>query len=118
MEPEKPVSSRQSLVLDLPPSCLQFSRKHPDYFVVGTYNLQKDTVSTESPPDDTPDVDAPTEKKSQSRNGSLLLFKIGAGVDDELYVVSDAIAMANAHANQSTKDLWCRQYPNHLHYSI
>jgi diphthamide biosynthesis protein 7 len=88
MELEKNASSKHSRVLDLPPSCLQFSRKHPDYFIVGTYNLQKESVSTEPPPDDSSDVDTPTEKKSQSRDGSLMLFKIGADIDDELYVVS------------------------------
>jgi hypothetical protein len=34
------IKSLASTVLDLPPSCLEFSPLHPDYFVVGTYNLE------------------------------------------------------------------------------
>lgn len=62
------IQSFQSLILDLPPSCLQFCRRYPRYFVIGTYNLQQErgerTDETEH------------EKRAQNRNGSLLLFYI------------------------------------------
>lgn len=54
----KPLCSK---TLDLPPSCIEFVPGNPEFFVVGTYNLQKD-VDTGSHP--------------QSRTGSLNLVRI------------------------------------------
>lgn len=71
------LASSQSLMLDLPPSCLQFCHKFPSYFVVGTYNLQpKIECNAEVDGESTRD-----EGSIQSRNGSLLVFKLGG---DEL----------------------------------
>lgn len=73
-----------STVLDLPPSCIEFSPKNPEYFVVGTYNLEKEgTTETKNAEEDenNEDEQASKEKKSQSRNGGLILFRIQ---DDEL----------------------------------
>lgn len=64
------LESIQALTLDLPPSCLQFCRKYPSFFVTGTYNLQRE----EGGPGE---VEDSSEKKAQSRNGSLLVFSIG-----------------------------------------
>ena len=36
------INSLKSIGLELPPSCIEFCPAHPDYFVVGTYNLQKE----------------------------------------------------------------------------
>lgn len=66
------VAPKQSLTLDLPPSCLQFCREHPAYFVIGTYNLQRG----ENAADEGPADEASSEKKPQSRNGSLLVFHV------------------------------------------
>ncbi|KJZ72391.1 hypothetical protein HIM_08194 [Hirsutella minnesotensis 3608] len=63
MDVQSATPSKASLTLDLPPSCAQFSPVHRAYFVVGTYNLQND--------DSGPDCG-----KSQSRNGSLVVFKV------------------------------------------
>lgn len=53
-----------AVTLHLPPSCVQLCPAHPDYFVVGTYSLeQSDTVQGEG-------------QTSQSRNGSLVVFKL------------------------------------------
>jgi diphthamide biosynthesis protein 7 len=68
--PEAAIASRLSLTLDLPPSCIQFCPEHPYYFVVGTYNLERDE------PTDTQEDQDPGTKKSQSRNGSLLVYTI------------------------------------------
>jgi diphthamide biosynthesis protein 7 len=65
----------RSLTLDLPPSCVEFCPRTPEYAVVGTYNLEK------------PDGEEPAEdegpKKSQQRNGSLILLHV---TGDEVYV--------------------------------
>lgn len=67
------VSSKVSLTLDLPPSCIQFCPAHPEFFVVGTYNLQKDDTQEAQEEDD---ESAAAAKTPQSRNGSLLVFKL------------------------------------------
>lgn len=71
------LASSLSLLLDSPPSCLQFCHTFPSYFVVGTYNLQPKNESVA-------DVDGELNKDEgsiQSRNGSLLVFKLSG---DEL----------------------------------
>ncbi|KAG0647123.1 WD repeat-containing rrt2 [Hyphodiscus hymeniophilus] len=55
----KAVQPLDSTILDLPPSCIEFIPGFPDFFVVGTYNLQKE-------------VD--TGSLHQSRTGSLNLL--------------------------------------------
>ncbi|OTA65867.1 hypothetical protein K449DRAFT_326610 [Hypoxylon sp. EC38] len=65
----------RSLTLDLPPSCIEFCPGHPDYFVVGTYNLQKQNqadagVATEN------EEEQQTRKAIQTRDGSLVLFRL------------------------------------------
>ena len=77
--PNDPISSIQSIHLDLPPSCLEFCPIHPSYFLVGTYNLQKDDVAAD--PHDEVAEDGETEKeavtaKLQSRNGSIIVFNL------------------------------------------
>ncbi|KAM3547854.1 hypothetical protein ARSEF4850_009765, partial [Beauveria asiatica] len=67
------LKSIHSQTLDLPPSCLQFCRKHPSYFVIGTYNLQSEEGGAAEIVEAEPGV----QKKSQNRNGSLLVFDIG-----------------------------------------
>ncbi|KAK8150978.1 hypothetical protein G3M48_000004 [Beauveria asiatica] len=67
------LKSIHSQTLDLPPSCLQFCRKHPSYFVIGTYNLQSEEGGAAEIVEAEPSV----QKKSQNRNGSLLVFDIG-----------------------------------------
>ncbi|KAI1371019.1 hypothetical protein F4677DRAFT_436932 [Hypoxylon crocopeplum] len=78
---EQNIVPLRSLTLDLPPSCIEFCPSHPDYFVVGTYNLHKE---------DEPDADIPigddeqqTRKHSQTRNGSLVLFKLSGSSEIE-----------------------------------
>lgn len=70
--------------LDLPPSCIEFSQASPEYFVVGTYNLEKDDA--EEPQHDQEndgDDKSKNEVKAQERNGSLILYRLE---NDELYV--------------------------------
>jgi len=79
MDDAKVISSEVSLTLGLPRSCIQFCPAHPDLFVVGTYNLEKNEddaqLSTENGDEDDGDRVAAT-KTPQSRNGSLLVFKV------------------------------------------
>ncbi|GKT48431.1 uncharacterized protein ColSpa_08612 [Colletotrichum spaethianum] len=70
------IASKQSLVLDLPPSCIEFCLSHPEYFVVGTYNLVKD----EEPLDESVNAEPSVAKKTQNRNGSLIVFRLENGV--------------------------------------
>lgn len=78
------ISSRQSLVLDLPPSCIEFCPAHPSYFLVGTYHLQKE----ERPRDEAEDHDdddgrstspETTARQPQTRNGSIVVFQLRNG---------------------------------------
>lgn len=73
MDSTLPIKPKATLILDLPPSCLLFSPTHPDFFVVGTYNLQKDDTSA-GPSDEDPKAE--DAKKPQSRNGSLVVFRL------------------------------------------
>lgn len=75
------ISSKQSIVLDLPPSCIELCLRHPKYFVVGTYNLQKEEpsdASVESPGDKETDRQDETivPSKPQSRNGTLIVYQL------------------------------------------
>jgi len=73
-----PTVSTQSLLLDLPPSCVEFCRAFPSFFLVGTYNLQKDHVPASETEgcegDDAPQSTGPA--KAQSRNGSIITFHL------------------------------------------
>lgn len=67
------IASHNSITLDLPPSCIEFSPLHSDCFVVGTYYLESGsgashTVSIQS--------DDQTPRPVQDRTGSLMLFAI------------------------------------------
>ncbi|KAI0836150.1 hypothetical protein F5Y06DRAFT_274320 [Hypoxylon sp. FL0890] len=70
----------RSLTLDLPPSCVEFCPGHPDYFVVGTYNLQKQKQNDADADTDVPTEDdeelQQTSKTVQTRDGSLVLFRL------------------------------------------
>ena len=69
------IASTASVTLDLPPSAVQFCNKHPEYFVVGTYFLEKTEPAGSNTNEDGEEVAEPS-KKPQSRNGSLLVFKV------------------------------------------
>lgn len=70
--------------LDLPPSCIEFSQASPEYFVVGTYNLEKDDAEgLQQDQEIDEDEKSKNEVKTQERNGSLVLYTLE---NDELYV--------------------------------
>ncbi|KAF4995674.1 hypothetical protein FGRMN_4984 [Fusarium graminum] len=71
------ISSKVSLTLDLPPSCVQFCPAHPDLCVVGTYNLEKNEEDVQGDHQDPDNNEAVTATKTlQSRNGSLLVYRV------------------------------------------
>lgn len=74
------ISSIRSLILDLPPSCIEFCPSARDYFVVGTYFLEKKeqdaSVDEEEESKNDEDKSEDAEKTPQTRTGSLVLFKI------------------------------------------
>jgi diphthamide biosynthesis protein 7 len=63
-------------ILELPPSCVEFSPKQSDCFVIGTYNLEKDNNDDKSGGQDAEGNETPYERKPQSRNGSLILCRL------------------------------------------
>ncbi|KZF21821.1 WD40 repeat-like protein [Xylona heveae TC161] len=78
----KEIQSIHSRILDLPPSCIEFSPIARDYFIVGTYYLEKNEDGNDATKEDEENTsNSPEEKKAQSRRGSLILFRY---VNDEL----------------------------------
>ncbi|UKZ76086.1 hypothetical protein TrVFT333_003782 [Trichoderma virens FT-333] len=75
MEELTPITSLRSLVLDLPPSCAEFCPAHPEYLVVGTYNLQKDDTEPKPAQEEAENGDS-AAPKPQNRNGSLVVLKV------------------------------------------
>lgn len=65
------IDSLQTLTLDLPPSCIEFWSRDTRYAVVGTYNLEKEDGQGLSDP-----AQHEGPKKSQQRNGSLILVRV------------------------------------------
>jgi hypothetical protein len=64
--------------LDRPPSCIEFSPIDTEYFVVGTYQLEKENYIH---PGHDSELEVSEQGKPQFRTGSLDLFRI---VDQEL----------------------------------
>ncbi|KAI9816496.1 MAG: hypothetical protein M1827_001628 [Pycnora praestabilis] len=73
------IKSMTSRVLDLPPSCVEFSPVSPEYFLVGTYYLEG---SGEAETGQYTNVDQETEEEQndkraeQRRSGSLILCRL------------------------------------------
>lgn len=73
----KSIKSFITETLDLPPSCVEFSQVAPEYFVVGTYNLEKDEDGAKQGDGEGQEgLEKVKEKKKQERNGSLILYKL------------------------------------------
>lgn len=67
------ISPLQTLVLDLPPSCVEFCPAHPDYFIIGTYNLEAAENAADK------EAEVPASGNVQARTGSLVLFRLQDG---------------------------------------
>ncbi|KAI9825311.1 MAG: hypothetical protein M1819_000557 [Sarea resinae] len=92
------IQSSQSLVLDLPPSCLEFCPADPRYFVVGTYYLENPEGASKVAEDlaENGDKTSHPEKKPQHRRGSLVLFRLQ---DDQMILVD------TVHTSSAVLDL-------------
>ena len=79
---DAPISSLKSLILDLPPSCVEFSPANPSYFLVGTYNLQQ-SHNSEDGVQQAEEVSGGEEGRvagtTQRRDGSIIVFRM---IDD------------------------------------
>lgn len=73
----------QSIILDLPPCCIESYPDNPQYAVIGTYNLEKQDGEQRA---------EEGQRKSQQRNGSLILIKITA---DEVYATQRVICLVD-----------------------
>jgi diphthamide biosynthesis protein 7 len=65
------INSLLTLTLELPPSCIEFWLRDSQYAVIGTYNLEKEDGQGLSDP-----AQHEGQKKSQQRNGSLILVRV------------------------------------------
>ncbi|KAF5004528.1 hypothetical protein FDECE_8983 [Fusarium decemcellulare] len=91
MDDSNLVSSKVSLTLDLPPSCIQFCPAYPEYFVVGTYNLQRDEKQEGQDGDE--DESSAATKTPQCRNGTLLVFRVDGTELQQVQTVSQPSAI-------------------------
>ena len=66
--------SDQSIILDLPPSCIEFSPFHPDCFIVGTYYLEPESEASHAT--SIQQQDKGIESPVQNRTGSMMLFNL------------------------------------------
>jgi diphthamide biosynthesis protein 7 len=81
---ETQIASQQSLTLDLPPSCLEFSPLLPSYFLVGTYNLQKSEEEAEKDE---------TSAAPQKRSGSIVVYEVAGREMIQVQTVSRPSAL-------------------------
>lgn len=95
------ISSSQSMVLDLPPSCIEFCPAHPSYFLVGTYNLQKEedggVDEEELKDEEESDVKKEEGQRSQSRTGSIIVFKLQNGEARRIQTIPQPSAVFDLH---------------------
>jgi diphthamide biosynthesis protein 7 len=70
------ITSIDSQILDLPPSCTEFSPNHPQYLVIGTYYLEKQEATGDRS-EELGNEEAVAEASAvQQRNGSVILFRL------------------------------------------
>src|ERR1700712_3092087 len=89
------ISSIDTLILDLPPSCIEVWRAdiQHEYFVIGTYNLEKQEQGT-STEDSSTLAQAPNP---QERNGSLILCELVSEKIHILHTLAVPFAILDFH---------------------
>ncbi|RDW73746.1 hypothetical protein BP5796_07188 [Coleophoma crateriformis] len=104
-----PITHLCSTVLDLPPSCIEFSLEAPQYFVVGTYNLQREEPGDEGETGDGDEdgVNDRVEKKQQSRDGSLIVFKLDGETLSLIQTESVPSAILDLHFSPHVPSTLC-----------
>ncbi|KAG9564140.1 WD40 repeat-like protein, partial [Aureobasidium melanogenum] len=93
------ISSIQSQILDLPPSCIEFCPVSRDYFVVGTYFLEKkeQDVGVENVAGEEDETSGDADKKPQTRTGSLVLFKVEGDEVKQISTTPTPYAILDIH---------------------
>ncbi|SPO01338.1 uncharacterized protein DNG_04014 [Cephalotrichum gorgonifer] len=104
MNTAEPIELLETLTLDLPPSSIEFCLAYPNYFLVGTYNLQKESEESGAGVDTQDDT---TAKAPQSRNGSLILFRLINGKLELVQTLSTPSAIFELHFHPFPP-LWSR----------
>jgi len=89
------ISSKSSITLDLPPSCVEFCPADSSVFVVGTYNLETEEASREYADAETERL--PREKVPQSRNGSLVVFRLDGDAPTVVQTIVQPSAILDIH---------------------
>jgi diphthamide biosynthesis protein 7 len=67
--------SEASIILDLPPACLEFSPENPSWAVIGTYTLDSADDANNNDSSSSKET-ATSQPQPQSRSGSLILLSI------------------------------------------
>ncbi|KAH6677762.1 hypothetical protein F5X68DRAFT_270196 [Plectosphaerella plurivora] len=90
------LSSQDSILLDLPPCCVEFCPEAPSYFIVGTYNLVKDESTTD---DNVPSSsgESAEPRSTQSRHGTLIVFEVTDGHLEQRQVAAQPSAILDIH---------------------
>ncbi|KAG8162760.1 hypothetical protein KVR01_007238 [Diaporthe batatas] len=76
------IKSFQSMILDLPPSCIEFCPRYPSLFLVGTYYLETSEAESKETETDEDGVEVEVEveaRQAQSKSGSILVFELKDG---------------------------------------
>ena len=88
------VEPEQGIVLDAPPSCLEFSPLNQEYFVVGTYSLESGNHADVAREDSS---DGAIDNRTQSRSGILVLFNLER---DKLYAPNSTSVIASVYVQK------------------
>ncbi|KUI72263.1 Diphthine methyltransferase [Cytospora mali] len=96
------ISSSQSMQLDLPPSCIEFCPAHPSYFLVGTYNLQKEEngergAGESEAKEEEQDKEREEGLRAQSRTGSIIVFQLQNGKARRIQTIPQPSAVFDLH---------------------
>ncbi|KAL1853648.1 hypothetical protein Daus18300_011683 [Diaporthe australafricana] len=92
------IKSFQSMTLDLPPSCIEFCPSHPSYFLVGTYNLEKNEAEQKNAAsDEDEDEDEAQAKQIQSKSGSIIVFELKDGQAHLKQTIAQPSAVFDLH---------------------
>lgn len=92
------INSFQSMILDLPPSCVEICPRYPSHFLVGTYYLDTSEIEGKRTEKDNDGDDVEVEAKlAQSKSGSIIVFELK---DGKAYVSQLQLSLRE-HANLS-----------------
>ncbi|OCL05465.1 hypothetical protein AOQ84DRAFT_298893 [Glonium stellatum] len=78
----------RSLILDLPPSCVEFWPHEPEYAIVGTYHLEREEASS---------AKQDKEEEGQQRSGSLVLLKVAENDVAIIQTLATPFAILDVH---------------------